>query len=358
MTINDDKPIYVTGGSTPKGSVPHVEGTYEVEDGIPMDIVMDDGQDSGHSKSIEHDVNICDTGTLPLDQFLLKNKDKPVIEDTGQSLQENEIAVRLVDGSGNTFMKPLVPNDPRLKKPVKGLGYSPFRHGKEENKFLESIKSLKEKDLDPGPSQAISFLQRISQPPKSLKESPFRRSRYWGSKVGEAAEESQSQSDGTENEPSQKELPRGKSSTDNHSWQSNHKGKFLKTSANEGESSKSSSVAILPKEPMGLPDAYCYLVRPARETAKLFRAPYTAAAFWKLAHELYPIAFSDVLVVLMKLNVNEARPESRFLELREKESGQAVDQLEDALGSLQHKEEVLIIRRFVRYRLPVISIFY
>lgn len=351
--FNDDQPVYITGGSTPKSSIPRTEGTHEVEDGIPMDTVIDDGQNGGHSKSFGDKCNVCDTQTLPLDQFLVKNKDKPMIEDTGQSLEENEVAIRLVDGSGETFTRPLIPNDPRLKGPVKGLGYSPFRHGKDEKDFVELSN---DEDSNSGPSQAVSFLQRSSQPPTKYKKSPFRKSRYWGFKSGEAAEEGHGQSKGTEKEPSQKELHGGKISTSNEWRQGSYNGESYKEAANEGESSKGSSVAVSPTEPVALQGAYCYLVRPAREAAVLFRAPYTAAAFWELAHELYPIAFSDVLVVLMKLNVNEARPESRFLKLREKESGRDVDQLEDVLRSLQHKEEVLVIRRFVRYCLPVILI--
>lgn len=353
--LNGDKLIYVTGGSTPKTSVPVAEETHDVKDGTPMDILMDDGQGDGRSKSFGDGHNVCDTQTLPLDQFLVKNKDKTVIEDTGQSLDENEIAVRLVDGSGNTFTRPLVPNDPRLKGPVKGLGYSLFRHGKEEKDF---VKSVDDNDLNSGPSQAVSFLPRLLQPPENLKESPHRESHMGGFKFGEAAEEGHNESKGTEKEPSQQEPHGGKSNNGEQNRQLEHKGKSHEKAANEEESNKGSSVEVMPKEPTGLSAEYCYLVRPARESARQFTAPYSAAAFWELAHQLYPIAFSDVLVVLIKLNVNEARLPSNFLELREKDSGPAVDRLEDLLGSLHHQEEILIIRRFVRHCLPVMLIVY
>ncbi|KAL9116896.1 MAG: hypothetical protein Q9187_006573, partial [Circinaria calcarea] len=313
------------------------EGNLDLVDGMPMDYVMDDEQDGGLARLFTYEDYVCDTETLPLDQFLIRNKDKPVVEDIGQKLQGNEIGIRLVDGSGNTFKKPLVPSDPRLKGSVSGLGYSPFRHGKGK-KIFQGV--LKDNNPESVPSQAVSSVPKIIQPENEVEDLSFHDSSYWESNMDEAAKDDRGQSKGTDKKPFQKELSDGKNS------QAKHKGKSHRKPASEGESSKGSAVDVLPKEPLGIPGTHCYLVRPAREAAVLFQAPYTAATFWELAHQLYPLAFSDVLLVLVKLKANETRPESDVFELRETRSRRADAKLETRLRSIQHEEEIIVVRRF------------
>ena len=351
FVLSDDKPTYIPGDSNPRSFVPHVERDVDLEDRIPMDYVMDDEQDGGHSKSFTYEDNVCDIGTLPLDQFLIKNKDRPVVEDVGQKLQENEIGIRLVDGSGNTFKKPLVPNDPRLKEPVSGLGYSPFRHGKNKKTFYGV---LGENNPESGPSQAVSYLPRSIQPENGIYDSPFHDNGYLPYNTDEVVEYGHGQSKGTDEKPFEEKLSDVKTNHGKQNSQAKGKGKSREKAANEGESSKDSAVAVLPEEPVGIPGTYCYLVRPAREAAVLFTAPYTAATFWELAHQLYPLAFSDVLLVLVKLKANGTRPESDVFELRETRSTRADAKLETRLRSIQHGDEVIVVRRFVRYHYAII----